>query len=137
MIKKSCNLIGQEHILVNHSVVSAVHDKKTLFPLEFKCSQTTPRPIKFTLHKSGHVWTWLGMHGHAQTAIGVLYAIFPCLLTLFKTFKTMVLFFQKYWWSKNQYVKRCVLIGQEHILVCNLTLSELNWWKNVLYLEMN
>ena len=30
MIKESCNLIGQEHILVNHSKVYAVYDKKKL-----------------------------------------------------------------------------------------------------------
>ena len=35
MIKESCNLIGQEHILVNHLRVYEVYDKKTLFYSEF------------------------------------------------------------------------------------------------------
>ena len=35
MIKESCNLIGQEHILVSRCKVYVIHDKKTLLSLEF------------------------------------------------------------------------------------------------------
>ena len=32
MIKESCNLTGQEQILVNHLKVYVINDKKTFFP---------------------------------------------------------------------------------------------------------
>ena len=34
--QRSCNLIGQEHTLVNHLEVYAVHDKNNSPPLELK-----------------------------------------------------------------------------------------------------
>ena len=36
MIKESCNLIGQEHILVNHLKASVIHDKEMLFSLRLQ-----------------------------------------------------------------------------------------------------
>ena len=70
MIKESCNLIGQENILVNHLKVYVIKrhlktHKKTLFPLKiqlishselFISGKTNLRPTKFTPGKSRHAW---------------------------------------------------------------------------------
>ena len=65
MIKKPCNVIGQEHILVIHLKVYVIRDKKTLFPFEFNksfirnyfyCDHNNLRPIKFTPGKPRHAW---------------------------------------------------------------------------------
>ena len=108
--QKSCNLIWQEHVLVNHLNVYEIHNKKTPpFPLRVQLIFHSALPLiwsnhpqtKFTPGKSSYVWGWLGIHSHTKPALVVLHAVFPWLLSLDKKFKTMVVSFKRYWWSQN------------------------------------
>ena len=63
LIKESCNLNGQKHILVNHLKVQVIHEKDIFYlriQLIFRSElllmwQYYPRPTKFTSGKSRHV----------------------------------------------------------------------------------
>ena len=108
MSKEAWCLFGQQ-IWVNNLKVYVIYDKKTLVYLEFnwsfikiyfQCGHTFPRATKFIPGKPKHIWVWLGMPGHIHWA-AALHAILPWWISLYKKSKTLIISFQRSWWSKN------------------------------------
>ena len=101
MIKESCDLTGQEHILVTPLKVCVIHDKMTLFSLEFimlhyfYCGHTTLRPTKFSPGKSKHFLeeAHLATSKHKQSYILAFLGYYP----YSKKYKTLVFSFLRYY----------------------------------------
>ena len=106
----------------------SVIDRRALFPLEFnnlsfwitsnKYGHNTHRPIKFTS----------GGPGHTQTDAVVLLALFNLLHYLYA--KDL-----RHWLFSSRDIdeqRTMWFIGRGHILVYNLKLCLLNWWKKTL-----
>lgn len=105
MLKESCNLIEQQYMLPNHLKAYVIHNKNKIFPsnsinLPFwiTCGNTTLKPTKSTPGKSKHLLPWLGIPSHIHSAIVIIQAIFPCLLSLCRKCKALHASMQKSWW---------------------------------------
>ena len=109
--KESCDLIEQEHILVNLLKVDVMHNKDTFPPqnsinLSFwitsnvaiqtlKRISQTPRQIKPIPGKSRHVWAWQSTSRNSLTWCLSLVTISMQINT------TFAVSFRRYWWSQN------------------------------------
>ena len=104
MIKELCNLIGEEHILVNNLKFWNLNFGKTLFfpkdmiDFSFWIIFNIVKLSKGTHTTSRQVWIWLGMPENTQSKKIVLDATFA---PFKKKLKRSIHSFQIYQWSNN------------------------------------
>ena len=82
MIKKSCNVIGWEHILIYNLKLGILNWRKKA-SVYFEINQSfvlnyfLPRDALRTPGKSRQVWAWQGMPGHTKPKVVVWHDTFP------------------------------------------------------------